>query len=515
MRDLLLAPVAISYLAIVASMFAFGLNFSYLTWSAFRQRNRRPDQSVLGLTPSVTVQLPVYNERYVATRIIDAVAGLNYPPNALQIQVLDDSTDDTTDLVRGRVAYWRTQGLSIEHVRRETRSGYKAGALDNGLKTATGDFIALFDADFIPEPDFLRRTVPVLNADERLAFVQGRWTHVNREQSALTRVQAMSIDGHFGIEQQARWSKGHCFNFNGTAGVWRRQAISDAGGWSQRTLTEDLDLSYRAYLKGWRAAYAHDVEVPAEIPPTLAAYRRQQHRWAQGSFQCAALLLPRLWESNTRLRSKITGTLHLGGYAIHLLLLSLVVIFPAIILLASDYPSLLSLFGLLAVLNLVALSPAALFLSSQQRVGRRWYLSLPTVALLTLVGTGMMLNTARAALEALRGGPGVFERTPKYGSDAAHATTRRMHYQGRLDRIIFVELAVAACCFTTVALAASRGIWAMAVYAAIFGGGLTLNATLTVWQTFRIALAPKGPRPAIVGPVATVGQTAGSRLDSS
>jgi len=489
MADVLLVLVTVAYVAVVAAMFVFGVNFSYMTWSALRDRHRRPPAVVLPPDPpAVTVQLPIYNERYVAARVIDAVVAMEYP-RPLQIQVLDDSTDDTVGIVAERVAHWHHHGVPIEHIRRADRTGFKAGALDRGMSSASGELIALFDADFVPPRDFLRRAVPALLADDDLAFVQARWTHINRNESPITRVQAMSIDGHFGIEQQARWSRGHCFNFNGTAGVWRRAAIEDAGGWTQRTLTEDLDLSYRACLRGWRAAFLHDLEVPAELPASVTAYRSQQHRWARGSFQCARLLLPELWRSGLRLRSKIEGTLHLGGYAIHLLLLSLVAIFPAFLALAEDHASLRAMLGSLAVLNLIALSPAALFLSAQQRVGRRWYRTVPVVVLLTVVGTGMMVNTARAAVGALRRDTGVFERTPKFGFESRNSTRRRLAYQARLDRIVFVELLVAAGCAGTVVLAVGSGVWAVAVYAAIFGTGLAFNAALTIWQTVRVAFA--------------------------
>ncbi len=488
MTDILLVPVAVTYLGVVLALFVFGVNFSYLTWAAFREQRTRPRTETPPVLPMVTVQLPIFNERYVAESVVDAAARIRYPRDRFQIQVLDDSTDDTTDILARCIEKWRGCGVRIEHIRRASRIGYKAGALSQGLQRALGEYIAVFDADFTPSPDFLERTVPVLHADRSLAFAQARWGHTNRNQSLLTRAQAMSIDGHFGIEQQARWARGHCFNFNGTAGLWRRRAIIDAGGWSHRTLTEDLDLSYRAHLRGWSAAYLHDLEVQAELPVSMDAYRRQQHRWARGSLQCAAYLIPIVGRSDLRLRSKVQAVLHLSGYVIHLLLLSLVVLYPAAVLLSRNYPSLLSLLGMMAMLNLVALAPSALFLSAQHYVGRRWYAAIPVVALLTLVGVGMMVNTGRAALSVLGGRTAIFERTPKFGAEGARSDWRRLGYHGGVDVITIVELGAVLICVWTAWLAATTGTWAIAVYTLIFGAGFVLNVGLTFWHAIGVAI---------------------------
>ncbi len=364
--------------------------------------------------PKIAVQLPVFNEMYVARRLIDAVARFDYPPDKLEIQVLDDSTDETRAIVDQAVEFWRSRGLEIAVLRRQDRAGYKAGALAAGLERTDAAYIAIFDADFIPSPDFLKRTYPVLHADAGLAFVQTRWGHTNRGQSALTFLQSLSIDGHFSVEQQARWQAGYFFNFNGTAGIWRRNAITDAGGWSHETLTEDLDLSYRAFLKGWRAAYLRKVESPAELPVSFHAYRRQQQRWAQGSLECAANYIPRVWQSGHSLRLKISATLHLSGYAIHLLLLSLSLLYPLLLAEATRYPTLLSIFSFLALTNIAGFAPLALFTVAQQQLERRWWRLVPFIVLLSLLGAGMMLTTARAAWRAASGRRGVSERTPKF-----------------------------------------------------------------------------------------------------
>jgi hypothetical protein len=266
----------------------YGIHRSWLVVTYLRHRRDRPALPAPPAEwPVVTVQLPLYNEMYVATRLLDAVCRLSYPRDRLEIQVLDDSTDETSELVAAEVARWRERGVDVRHVRRGDRAGFKAGALDAGLACARGELLAVFDADFVPGPDFLEKTVPYFTdpADpqggSRLGMVQARWEHINRGYSLLTRIQAILLDGHFVIEHTARNRSGRFFNFNGTAGIWRRQAIEDAGGWQHDTLTEDLDLSYRAQLAGWRFVYLPEVTVPSELPVDVRGFKSQQHRWAK------------------------------------------------------------------------------------------------------------------------------------------------------------------------------------------------------------------------------------------
>ena len=301
--ETLFVPVAVIYLLVVAALFVYGINFYYLAWHAWKQRGdlwEKPGLEELHPLPMVTVQLPIYNEWYVVERLIESSAALEYPRDLLEIQVLDDSTDETRSLIAETVARVRQKGINILHMQRSDRRGYKAGALAEGLKAARGEFIAIFDADFLPASDFLKKILPYFNGD-RIAFVQARWGHLNRRYSLLTFLQSLSIDAHFAVEQLARAGLGLWFNFNGTAGVWRKSAILDAGGWRAETLTEDLDLSYRAYLRGWSARYAGNVEVQAELPVSFTAYRCQQHRWARGSFECAVRYLPLIWRSDASL----------------------------------------------------------------------------------------------------------------------------------------------------------------------------------------------------------------------
>jgi cellulose synthase/poly-beta-1,6-N-acetylglucosamine synthase-like glycosyltransferase len=496
LSDLLFVPVIVVYVAILTVLFVYGVNFIYLTIASLRTRDRHPAMQVPATWPTVTIQLPIYNEVYVAGRLINDVARMDYPAGRLEIQVLDDSTDETSTIIAELVAAWRARGVDISHVRRSGRDGYKAGALRHGLTLANGELIAIFDADFLPRPDFLREVVPALVADADLAFVQARWGHVNRGFSLLTRLQAVAIDGHFGIEQTGRWARGYWFNFNGTAGVWRRRALLDAGGWQDDTLTEDLDVSYRAFLAGWRAGYLRDVEAPAELPVSFSAYRRQQHRWARGSFECAMKHLPSIWQSDVPLSRKVSATLHLTGYLIHLLLLALALLYPLLLVVSGPHPELFALLGVLSIFNLTTLAPTFLFAIGQRQLGRRWVLQVPTILLLSVFGCGMMVNTGRAAWQTFTGGPAAFERTPKFGVRHRHDSWRGLRYQLGLDRIVFVELALAALNAATCVVAAGRGFWAIAIYAAIFAAGLSAAAVTTIRQAARTGMARRrAPEP--------------------
>jgi len=489
LSDVLFVPVVAIYAIVLGALFIYGINFIYLTVVALRTSDRRPPAPEPETWPVVTVQLPIYNEVYVARRLINDVASMDYPAGKLEIQVLDDSTDDTATLVADLVADWRAKGVDIAHVRRSDRDGYKAGALRHGLSLARGELIAIFDADFMPQPDFLREAVPVIVADPRLAFVQARWGHVNRGFSMLTRLQAVAIDGHFGIEQAGRWASGQFFNFNGTAGVWRRSALIDAGGWQADTLTEDLDLSYRAFLAGWRASYLRRLEAPAELPVSFSAYRRQQHRWARGSLECAMKHLPAIWQSDVPLSRKVAATLHLTGYVIHLLLLMLCLLYPLLLIVSGPRPDLFALLSVFGIFNLTTLAPAFLFAVGQRQLGRGWIRHIPTILLLMVFGCGMMVNTGRAAWQTFVGEPAPFERTPKFGVRDRREDWHRLRYQLGMDRIVYVELALAALNALTCVLAIHRGYWAIAIYAVIFGAGLAAAAGTTVRQTFQTGLA--------------------------
>ncbi len=388
------------------------------------------------LWPFVATQIPLYNEANVAERVLRAVAAMHYPGRHL-IQVLDDSTDETTAIVDRVAADLRTAGHDIDVVRRPTREGFKAGALAEGLRRTGAELIAVFDADFVPKADFLLQTVPCFQADPRIGFVQGRWTFLNERDSVLTRAQGVGLDSHFAIEQAARGAHpGMCINFNGTAGVWRRQSIDEGGGWSAATLTEDLDLSYRVQLAGWRGLFLPHLEVPGELPATFSGFKSQQFRWAKGSMQTAVRLLPRLWRSTMPLSAKVEGSFHLTHYAVHPLLLLVILLGPLVWLSSGDQGRLPGLIGTL--LLVAAFAPTVFYGVGQYRLHRDWPRRLLRLPALTLAGMGLAAANARAIAEALLNRTSAFIRTPKSGDGA------RLRYSVRFPIPPWIEVVVGA-----------------------------------------------------------------------
>ena len=433
--------------------------------------------------PLVTVQVPIYNERYVAERSIDAVCQLDWPPDRLEIQILDDSTDATREIVAARVARWRTAGINVTQLCRSNRAGYKAGALSEGLAVAHAEYIAIFDADFVPTPNFLRRAMPHLMNDARLGFVQARWGHLNRNASLLTRLQALWIDGHFMVEQFARDRCGFLLNFSGTAGVWRRAAIDDAGGWSAGTLTEDLDLSYRAELRGWQARVMPDLVAPAELVDNHNAYRKQQSRWAQGSIECAVRLLPQVLRSQLKPSAKLAAVFHLTGYGIQVLTLLASLSYP-FVLSALDHSAVFkALYTTSWIFVPISLAPIVLFLYTQLTLSpRRGWRQLPLLLGLTMLGSGMALNSTRAVLRGLRGRAATFERTPKSGQTGRQRDPLELAYALPFDSIVFFELALSLFNLNTLRLAWVANNWGIALYALCFTTGFAYVAGQSVWQ---------------------------------
>jgi cellulose synthase/poly-beta-1,6-N-acetylglucosamine synthase-like glycosyltransferase len=455
--------------AILVGLAVFGLHRGYLVWLHLRTR-RKPPPSLAAVTtwPTVTVQLPLYNEPGVARRLLLAVAALDYPRRALHVQVLDDSTDETSAIVASTLAMLPAD-LDVVHLRRGNRAGYKAGALAHGLAHTDGELIAIFDADFVPPRAFLRQLVPMF-VDPKLGMVQARWEHLNPAHSLLTALQRLLLDGHFVIEHGARAATGRFFNFNGTAGIFRRACITDAGGWQHDTLTEDLDLSYRAQLAGWRFAYRPDVACPAELPVRMTDFLSQQHRWAKGAVQTARKMLPALWRAPLPVRTKVEASFHLLGNAGFLLLLGLMLVtlplqtlryfghgdVPVVVRWLEGVPLVLSLLCVLAHYGV-----------AQASLGR-WHaatcLRLPCVLAL---GAGMTLNATAAVIAGCAARTGEFKRTPKVG-------TRSVRQLGRNGRglLPWLEVALALWCATSAALSlAIEQPWTAAFHA-LFALGL-------------------------------------------
>ncbi len=395
--------------------------------------------------PQVTVQLPIYNESAVAGRLIEAVTGLDYPRERLHIQILDDSTDETTEVISQLIRDY--PDFHIQHIRRLQRDDYKAGALAYGLTQTDSEFVAIFDADFSPAPDFLLRTIPYFLQDQRLGIIQGRWGHLNAEQNFITRSQAMSIDGHFVVEQTARNRGGLLLSFNGTGGVWRSAAIRDAGGWSGNSLAEDLDLSYRAQLRGWRFLYLPEVEVPAEVPPQIAAYKRQQARWAKGTTQnLLHLLRPVVSSPDLNLLQKFMAVLHLCQYLPQVLILILVVLTP-LLMLAGVLDKLP-----LAPLGIIGMGPPLMYFLSQRHLYCDWPRRLLAFPLLLVIGSGVVFSNSVAILEAFMGRSSEFKRTPKFSD----SPWQQSAYALRPDWTTLVEMILAIYLLAGAGMAFSR-----------------------------------------------------------
>jgi len=495
LNALLLAGLQILYMVGATGLAIYGLQALILTLLKLREERLLRKATACPINPafgslcresedwpSVTVQLPVYNEVHVVGRLIDACATLDYPSDRLQIQVLDDSTDGTTAIAKSRAEFWRSQGTDVQVLHRSDRRGFKAGALKEGLHQASGEFIAVFDADFAPLPDFLKRTLPTFieDAPQNVGFVQTRWTHLNERYSALTKAQALALDGHFVVEQAARHAVGLPFGFNGSAGVWRRACIQDqaVGGWQDDTLCEDLDLSYRAQLAGWQGVYLDDVEAPAELPPQLLAFKRQQFRWAKGSVATLRKLAASVWQCGWPTMKRTAAYVHLGGYLIHPLLLLLLLVTPLLMLFGSQA------YWPLAYLSLVSVGPPALYALAQRRLHphdwlRRW----ARLPLLMLLGMGLSLSNSIAAWQAIFGKGGAFLRTPKFNVEGSDDSWHGSNYALDLEPLVAVELTLALYAGTGCYLAAIHGQWWNLPFLAFYACGYALVAAAGLYES--------------------------------
>ncbi|MBL8863601.1 MAG: glycosyltransferase [Planctomycetes bacterium] len=474
---------ALAYAATLSLLGLYGLHRLVLLLR-FRWPSAGPDQvrDPQPAYPPVTVQLPIYNERTVAARLIRAAGQLEYPRDRLEIQVLDDSTDETRGIVDEEVERLRERGLAACVVRRPDRQGYKAGALDHGMRSARGHLLAVFDADFEPGSDFLLRLVPRF-ADARVGMVQARWGHSNRDESLLTRAESALLDGHFVIEHTVRHQSGVFFNFNGTAGIWRRETIEAAGGWEHDTLTEDLDLSYRAQLAGWKFVYAPQVVAPAEVPPDIAAFKSQQHRWAKGSVQVCKKLGWRILVSRESLAVKLEALAHLTGNVGYPAVLLLALLLP----LAGGLRSMLPDWVYLALFATCTLAVFAFYDRCQRAVGRPWHRRIVDTFAALALGIGMCVGQTRAVIEGLLPGTGVFVRTPKRGDGSGSARL----YKAALKGLPGIELLLAAWCGWGMRAAVERGAWASLPFLALFFvsfawvGWLSLGQFLATASTWR------------------------------
>lgn len=431
-----------SYLVVLIGLAGYGAHRLTIVYLYLKHSRRRPEPTKLfDELPLVTIQLPVFNELHVVDRLLDSVAAIDYPQDKIQIQVLDDSTDETTAICQAGVDRLCARGFDAQLIHRVDRTGFKAGALENGTKEAKGEYLFILDADFVPNPDVLQRTIQYF-ADDRIGMIQTRWGHLNRTFNVLTRIQAMFLDGHLELEQTARNRSGRFFTFNGTAGIWRKSCIADAGGWEHDTLTEDMDLSYRAQLKGWRFIFLNDVETPAELPVDMDGFKSQQHRWTKGSIQVCKKVLPAIWKSKAPFYVKMEATAHLTSNFAYLLLICLCFLIYPNQHAAPDFGPLTYYIVNIPIFFFASVSVIVFYLTSQKalRPGS-WWKEIPYLPLLLALGIGMSINNAKAVIEALLNHETAFVRTPKYGIDQGRKTDwKKSSYKAMKSLTPVVEL---------------------------------------------------------------------------
>jgi cellulose synthase/poly-beta-1,6-N-acetylglucosamine synthase-like glycosyltransferase len=480
------------YLVAVLGLFLYGTNAYVMMALHWWNRRRRPTAEPPlppAVWPLVTVQLPIYNERYVVRRLLDAIGALDYPVECLDIQVLDDSTDDTTQILAEAMARLRAQGLSVTHLHRTERTGFKAGALAAALEQTRGEFVAIFDADFVPPPDFLRQTLPYFG-DLRLAVVQTRWGHLNRDYSLLTLAQSLAIDGHFGVEQSARCWANLFLNFNGSAGVWRTAAIQDAGGWASDTLTEDLDLSYRAQLRGWRIVYRPDLVCPAEVPVLITAFKSQQRRWAKGSIQTAIKLLPSVLRAPLPMWTKYQACIHLTYYLIYPLMLTVLLLLVPLFSIHDLTPPTAAFGGLGLTLALATFGPGSMLVYAQCVLPAAGWRRAWGLMALMVIGMGISWSTCSAMVSALWGKSWEFDRTPKFGIGAHGGTWQGKMYAERWPWGGVIDMGWGFYCAWTAWLVWDSEQDGMLPFLLLALVGFLVVGLLTVWHTTHVGSKP-------------------------
>ncbi len=484
--------ILISYIICLSILFVFGAHGFVMVYHYYRHRNEVEGDYPLVETPMVTIQLPLYNEMYVVRRLIDASCAIEYPKDRIEIQVLDDSTDETVDLVASIVREKQAKGFNIVHAHRKNRQGFKAGALKEGLKTAKGEFVAIFDADFIPRPEFLIKTIPYFFKDENIGMVQTRWEHLNGDYSLMTRTQAMALDGHFVIEQNIRNKAGYFINFNGTGGVWRKETIMDAGNWQSDTLTEDLDLSYRAQLRGWKFKFLRDVTSPAELPAEINALKSQQFRWTKGAIETARKLLPMVWKSDIPFRIKFHSTFHLTNN----------IVFPFIILASILNVPLTFIkhgggfdayFDFMSVFVLAFIGSFLFYLYSPKDIYTDWRKRIMLFPVFMAGSMGFAVNNSKAVLEGLFKRKSEFVRTPKYGIEGKKQQWNDKKYVPvKFSWTVLIEIGLALYCFFGVLSSLYYMEIAAVPFQLLFTAGYGFVALLSVQQALearRIKLA--------------------------
>jgi cellulose synthase/poly-beta-1,6-N-acetylglucosamine synthase-like glycosyltransferase len=474
----------IPYFLVLILLASYGVHRYILVYLYYKHKDKHTSEPPQRFTepPRVTVQLPIFNEQYVVGRLIEAICRLDYPREKLDIQVLDDSTDETVAVARNLVEQNAELGYPITYHHRANREGFKAGALAAGLKTAKGEFVAIFDADFTPPKDFLLRTVDHFT-NPKVAMVQTRWTHINRHYSFLTEVEAILLDGHFVLEHSGRARSGVFFNFNGTAGVWRRAAIDDAGGWQHDTLTEDTDLSYRAQLKGWKFVYLQDVECPAELPVEMTAFKTQQARWAKGLIQTGKKILPQVLKSDAPFHTKLEAWYHLTSNLSYPLMVVLsVLLLPAMII--RFYQGWFQMLYIdLPLFVASTFSVSSFYLVSQKELfPGKWHRSLVHLPFLMALGIGLTVTNTRAVLEALIGKQSAFARTPKYRVESKKDKVRATKYRRGLGWVPWIELLIGSYFALTVYYAIDNENYITVPFLILFVIGYWYTGLMSLFQ---------------------------------
>jgi len=479
----------IPYFVVLVILAVYGMHRYWLVYDYYKYRQNVPSPPApVTEWPRVTVQLPIFNERYVIERLVEAVSQFDYPRELLDIQVLDDSTDETQQVARACVERHAAQGLPIHYIHRTNREGFKAGALENGLKTAQGEFVAIFDADFIPKPDFLRRTIPYFVDPENgknIGMVQTRWTYLNRDYSLLTRVETILLDGHFVVEHGARSRRGTFFNFNGTAGVWRRAAIESAGGWQHDTLTEDTDLSYRAQLKGWKFLYLPEIECASELPVDMNGFKTQQARWAKGLMQTAKKILPQVFRSRAPWHVKSEAFFHLTANISY----PLMVLFSAMLLPAMIVRFYQGWFQMLVIdLPLFLASTCSIssfYLVAQKELRpKSWWRTFLYMPFVMAVGIGISIRNAQAVIEAIVGKKSEFARTPKFKIEGKSGTFVAKKYKNKAGWMPFAEVLLGFYFAFTVFYAIANENYATIPFLLLFVWGYLYTGFMSLGQTY-------------------------------